>query len=109
MRRFAQVGLLVLGGLGLLQTSLFTDEYLRLVKEGMRPLLIASGVVLIGLGVTEAWVSLRRPHEHEQQEREGAGASVVPTGTVMAGTVMAVMGTTTPVCPVSPGCSSCPC
>jgi hypothetical protein len=57
VKRFAQVGLLVLGGLGLLHTSLFTDEYLRFVKEGMRPLLVASGVLLIGLGVAEAWAS----------------------------------------------------
>ncbi|OQR60050.1 TIGR03943 family protein [Streptomyces maremycinicus] len=59
MRRFAQVGLLVLGGLGLLHTSLFTDEYLRYVKEGMRPLLIASGVLLVVLGVAEAWAGRR--------------------------------------------------
>ncbi|WP_314223502.1 TIGR03943 family putative permease subunit [Streptomyces zaehneri] len=57
MRRFVQVGLLVLGGLGLLHTSLFTDEYLRYVKEGMRPLLVASGVLLLVLGVAEAWAA----------------------------------------------------
>ncbi|SES40433.1 TIGR03943 family protein [Streptomyces sp. yr375] len=81
MKRFAQVGLLVLGGLGLLHTSLFTDEYLRLVKAGMRPLLVASGVVLLGLGVTEAWASRRRPdqhdhdsgHGHEGEREEGGG------------------------------------
>ncbi|MFE7928245.1 TIGR03943 family putative permease subunit [Streptomyces sp. NPDC057456] len=57
MRRFVQVGLLVLAGLGLLHTSLFTDEYLRYVKEGMRPLLVASGVLLVVLGVAEAWAA----------------------------------------------------
>ncbi|MFE1928682.1 TIGR03943 family putative permease subunit [Streptomyces asoensis] len=57
MRRFAQVGLLVLAGLGLLHTSLFTDEYLRFVKEGMRPLLVASGLLLVALGVAEAWAA----------------------------------------------------
>lgn len=57
MKRWAQVGLLVLAGLGLLHTALFTDEYLRFVKEGMRPLLIASGALLIALGVAEAWSS----------------------------------------------------
>ncbi|MDX2682715.1 TIGR03943 family putative permease subunit [Streptomyces soliscabiei] len=57
MKRYVQVGLLVLSGLGLLHTSLFTDEYLRFVKEGMRWLLVASGVLLIGLGVAEAWAS----------------------------------------------------
>lgn len=59
MKRFAQVGLLLLAGLGLLHTSLFTDEYLRFVKAGMRPLLIASGVLLIGLGAAEAWPGRR--------------------------------------------------
>ncbi|MCX5368804.1 TIGR03943 family protein [Streptomyces sp. NBC_00103] len=63
MRRFVQVGLLALGGLGLLHTSLFTDEYLRYVKEGMRPLLVASGVLLLVLGVAEAWAA-PPPEEH---------------------------------------------
>ncbi|MFF8195064.1 TIGR03943 family putative permease subunit [Streptomyces bobili] len=59
MRRFVQVGLLVLSGVGLLRTSLFTEAYLRYVKEGMRPLLIASGVLLILLGLAEAWSAWR--------------------------------------------------
>ncbi|MFI6039633.1 TIGR03943 family putative permease subunit [Streptomyces sp. NPDC051315] len=54
MKRFVQVALLVLSGLGLLQASLLTDLYLRYVKEGMRPLLIGSGVLLVVLGVVEA-------------------------------------------------------
>ncbi|MFF6807640.1 TIGR03943 family putative permease subunit [Streptomyces sp. NPDC012616] len=62
MRRFAQAVLLVLSGLGLLHAALFTDLYLNLVKPGMRPLLIASGAVLVALGAwaaAEAWG--RRP------------------------------------------------
>ncbi|MDX5566699.1 hypothetical protein PYK79_30325, partial [Streptomyces sp. ID05-04B] len=62
MRRFAQAALLVLSGLGLLHAALFTDLYLNLVKPGMRPLLIASGAVLVALGLSaaaEAWG--RRP------------------------------------------------
>ncbi|MFJ1968677.1 TIGR03943 family putative permease subunit [Streptomyces sp. NPDC087903] len=55
MKRNLQILLLVLSGLGVLHASLFTDLYLRYVKEGMRPLLIASGVLLILLGVAEAW------------------------------------------------------
>ncbi|WP_189294488.1 TIGR03943 family putative permease subunit [Streptomyces cinerochromogenes] len=54
MKRSLQAGLLVLCGLGLLHVSLFTDLCLRYVKEGMRPLLIASGVVLLLLGVAGA-------------------------------------------------------
>lgn len=87
MKRVVQVGLLVLGGLGLLHTSLFTDEYLRYVKEGMRPLLVASGVLLVVLGVAEAWASPpkeeperhahaepgRRAHAHVEPGDEGQG------------------------------------
>ncbi|MFH9546914.1 TIGR03943 family putative permease subunit [Streptomyces sp. NPDC017435] len=75
MRRFVQVGLLVLAGLGLLHTSLFTDEYLRYVKEGMRPLLVASGVLLVVLGVAEAWSARgrRRPDGHGQEEHRRGG------------------------------------
>ncbi|MFF5535498.1 TIGR03943 family putative permease subunit [Streptomyces cinerochromogenes] len=54
MKRSLQAGLLVLCGLGLLHISLFTDLCLRYVKEGMRPLLIASGVVLLLLGIAGA-------------------------------------------------------
>ncbi|MET7474890.1 TIGR03943 family protein [Streptomyces sp. NPDC005648] len=61
MRRPLQITLLVLSGLGLLRIALFSDLYLRYVKEGMRPLLIASGAVLILLGVADA-VSYGRRH-----------------------------------------------
>lgn len=54
MKRPAQVVLVVLSGLGLLHASLFTDLYLRYVKEGLRPMLIASGVLLLVLGVAGA-------------------------------------------------------
>jgi uncharacterized repeat protein (TIGR03943 family) len=85
VKRFVQVGLLVLGGLGLLHTSFFTDEYLRFVKAGMRPLLVASGVLLIALGVAEAWASPPKEahgdgpdaghdaHGHEHSDGHGDG------------------------------------
>ncbi|GAA0931831.1 TIGR03943 family putative permease subunit [Streptomyces thermoalcalitolerans] len=60
MRRPLQMILLVLSGIGLLRVSLFTDLYLRYVKEGMRPLLIASGVLLILLGAADAVAYVRR-------------------------------------------------
>ncbi|MFJ8112929.1 TIGR03943 family putative permease subunit [Streptomyces sp. NPDC096132] len=69
MKRFAQVALLVLAGLGLLHTSLLTDEYLRFVKPGMRPLLVVSGVVLVGLGVVEALASLSKERHGAERER----------------------------------------
>ncbi|GAA3815486.1 TIGR03943 family putative permease subunit [Streptomyces phyllanthi] len=70
MRRPLQVILLVLIGLGLLHASLFTDLCLRYVKEGMRPLLIASGVLLLLLGAAEAW-SYRRPGGGDERPEHG--------------------------------------
>ncbi|MEU5595207.1 TIGR03943 family protein [Streptomyces sp. NPDC020298] len=64
MRRTAQALLLVLTGLGLLHATLFTDLYLRYVKEGLRLPLIASGVLLLlaGLGpVAKVPAARRRP------------------------------------------------
>ncbi|MEW2128945.1 TIGR03943 family putative permease subunit [Streptomyces sp. NPDC005435] len=59
MRRTVQSGLLFLTGAGLLHASLFTTLYLRYVKEGLRPLLVASGVVLIVLGVMNLVLEMR--------------------------------------------------
>ncbi|MFS4104791.1 TIGR03943 family putative permease subunit [Streptomyces sp. PD-S100-1] len=69
MKRPLQVTLLVLSGLGLLHASLFTDLFLRYVKEGMRPLLIASGVLLLLLGVAEAWATPAKTHGVGHPER----------------------------------------
>lgn len=74
MKRPLQVTLLVLSGLGLLHASLFTDLSLRFVKAGMRPMLVASGVLLLVLGVAEAW-SHQKPagedgHDHEDTDAE---------------------------------------
>ncbi|NUP19500.1 MAG: TIGR03943 family protein [Streptomyces sp.] len=54
MRRPVQAVLLSLTGIGLLHAALFTDLYLRYVKEGLRPLLIVSGVTLLLLGLAGA-------------------------------------------------------
>ncbi|MYQ49547.1 TIGR03943 family protein [Streptomyces sp. SID4985] len=59
MRRTVQSTLLLLTGAGLLHSSLFTTLYLRYVKEGLRPLLVASGVVLIVLGVMNLVLEVR--------------------------------------------------
>ncbi|MFF3659573.1 TIGR03943 family putative permease subunit [Streptomyces olivochromogenes] len=76
MKRPLQVTLLVLSGLGLLHASLFTDLSLRFVKAGMRPMLVASGMLLLVLGVAEAW-SHQKPagedghdHDHEDTDAE---------------------------------------
>ncbi|WP_030954136.1 TIGR03943 family putative permease subunit [Streptomyces sp. NRRL S-481] len=65
MKRPVQAVLLLLSGLGLLQASLFTDMFLRYVKPGMRPLLIVSGVVLLTLGLAEAWSAYRTARREE--------------------------------------------
>jgi uncharacterized repeat protein (TIGR03943 family) len=64
VRRPAQTALLALTGIGLLHTTLFTDLYLRYVKEGLRPLLIASGFMLVLLGVANATLDRRAATAH---------------------------------------------
>ncbi|MEU6083675.1 TIGR03943 family protein [Streptomyces sp. NPDC047108] len=54
MRRNVQILLLLLSGAGLLHIALFSEVYLRFVKEGLRPLLIVSGVLLVALGTVSA-------------------------------------------------------
>ncbi|WP_413099038.1 TIGR03943 family putative permease subunit [Streptomyces sp. Inha503] len=54
MKRNIQVLLLLFLGVGLLHISLLTDLYLRYVRPGLRPALIASGVLLIALGAVSA-------------------------------------------------------
>ncbi|WP_338898395.1 TIGR03943 family protein [Streptomyces sp. TG1A-60] len=78
MRRPLQALLLLLSGLGLLHATLLTDHYLRYVKEGMYPFLVASGVLLLLLGGLEAW-SVWRPegtnaHETHEGDQEGEGS-----------------------------------
>ncbi|MFF0116977.1 TIGR03943 family putative permease subunit [Streptomyces prasinus] len=73
MRRPFQTALLVLSGVGLLRVSLFTDLYLRYVKEGMRPLLIASGALLILLGVADAVSYARRREGDEHADHDDGG------------------------------------
>ncbi|MEE1766634.1 TIGR03943 family putative permease subunit [Streptomyces sp. SP18BB07] len=71
MKRPLQALLLLLSGLGLLHATVVTDHYLRYVKPGMHPLLVASGVLLLVLGAAEAW-SLWRPTAGDEQEAETA-------------------------------------
>ena len=84
MKRHVQVVLLVLSGLALLHAALFTDLYLRYVKEGLRPYLIVSGALLLLLGVAEAWSSYRpnaggehgERHEHGHEDGEEGDGGV---------------------------------
>jgi uncharacterized repeat protein (TIGR03943 family) len=57
----------VLSGAGLLRISLFSDIGLRYVKEGLQPLLVASGVILLIAGVVGA---LRPAHPTEAHGRD---------------------------------------
>lgn len=50
MKRDAQGALLILVGVAVLRLSL-TDTYLRYVKQGLQPFLIAAGVVVLALGL----------------------------------------------------------
>ncbi|MFG3094923.1 TIGR03943 family putative permease subunit [Streptomyces sp. NPDC048202] len=80
MRRLAQTALLALIGAGLLHTALFTDLYLRYVKEGLRPVLVASGVVLLLLATVNAVLDLRRPEPaaHPHADDHGHDHSTAP-------------------------------
>ncbi|MFJ6843795.1 TIGR03943 family putative permease subunit [Streptomyces griseoluteus] len=80
MRRLLQTVLLALIGAGLLHTALFTDLYLRYVKEGLRPVLIASGIVLLLLATVNAVLDLRgrEPDEHHHADEHGHDHSHAP-------------------------------
>ncbi|MER7458861.1 TIGR03943 family protein [Micromonospora sp. NPDC126480] len=58
MNRQAQACIMILFGGAVLRASL-TDLYLRYVKEGLRPFLIAASLLLIVTGVMTLWYELR--------------------------------------------------
>jgi putative membrane protein len=69
VNRQAQGFVLLLVGAAVLRAGL-TDLYLRYVKSGLRPLLLAAGVVLIMAAIATFWYERRsaraaREHEHE--------------------------------------------
>ncbi|QPP09926.1 TIGR03943 family protein [Streptomyces bathyalis] len=59
MNRHAQAAVLFLIGVAVLRAG-FTDLYLRYVKAGLRPLLLAAGIVLILTALATVWYELRR-------------------------------------------------
>ncbi|MGV9849367.1 TIGR03943 family putative permease subunit [Streptomyces sp. NPDC003442] len=81
MKRNIQVLLLLFTGVGLLHIALLTDLYLRYVRPGLRPALIASGVLLIVLGAVSAardGFPFNRPrpdedHDHGRGGHQGHG------------------------------------
>ncbi|MGW2489336.1 TIGR03943 family putative permease subunit [Streptomyces sp. NPDC001606] len=65
MNRQSQAAVLFLLGAALLHAG-STDLYLRYVKTGLRPLLLASGAVLIATAVATAWYERRRARHHRE-------------------------------------------
>lgn len=61
--------LLILCGAALLRIALFSELYLRYVKEGLRPYLVISGVALIVLGL----VGMISRDEDEDEDKYGHG------------------------------------
>ncbi|MFJ2263066.1 TIGR03943 family putative permease subunit [Streptomyces sp. NPDC087844] len=59
--------LLILCGSALLRIALFSELYLRYVKEGLRPYLVVSGAALIALGLLGL---LARTHDEDEDEYE---------------------------------------
>ncbi|MEU6140232.1 TIGR03943 family protein [Streptomyces sp. NPDC047081] len=71
MRRYGSAVLLVLVGAAILRISLLSDLYLRYVQAGLRPYLVISGVVLVGLGLPAAVVRSRSYDDDEHGEDHG--------------------------------------
>ncbi|MEU9538941.1 TIGR03943 family putative permease subunit [Streptomyces mirabilis] len=83
MNRQAQAAVLFLVGAAVLHAGL-TDLYLRYVKAGLRPLLLAAGVVLIMAAVATVWYERRgrgeagAGHGHVHREPRVAWLLVLP-------------------------------
>ncbi|MBM2623835.1 TIGR03943 family protein [Actinoplanes sp. LDG1-06] len=80
MNRLTQGVVLLLFGGAILRAS-FTDLYLRYVKEGLRPFLIATGLLLVAAAVMTIWYSWRSPDEssaeHDASPHSSSGHSAV--------------------------------
>jgi uncharacterized repeat protein (TIGR03943 family) len=74
VNRLAQAVMMLLLGGAVLRASV-TDLYLRYVKEGLRPFLIAAGVLLVTAAVMTLWHDLTdRPEpDHRDGEVDAAG------------------------------------
>lgn len=78
MNREAQSVVALLVGGAVLRIS-FTDVYLRYVKEGLRPFLIAAGLVLVAIALITIWRELRRPGKVKPTKaKDAAGATAAP-------------------------------
>jgi uncharacterized repeat protein (TIGR03943 family) len=82
VNRQAQAVVLLLVGGAILRASI-TDLYLRYVKEGLRPFLIAAGVLLVAAAVATLWYELRPRRtgahdDHSHREPAVAWLLVLP-------------------------------
>ncbi|WAX82132.1 TIGR03943 family putative permease subunit [Streptomyces sp. KMM 9044] len=68
MRRYGPALVLVLCGGAVLRSSLFSELYLRYVQQGLRPYLIASGVLLLMLGIVGAVVAGGETRDEDRRE-----------------------------------------
>lgn len=75
MRRsgYGAAVLLLLTGGAILRIALFSELYLRYVKEGLRPYLIVSGVLLVLLGAVAAVARRRGEDEADAHEHDDDG------------------------------------
>lgn len=71
MNRQAQAGVLFLLGVAVLHAGT-TDLYLRYVKAGLRPLLLAAGAVLIVTAAATLWYERRAARERKAAEEPGS-------------------------------------
>lgn len=71
MNRHAQAAVLFLIGVAVLRAG-FTDLYLRYVKAGLRPLLLAAGIVLILTALATVWHEMR-PSRGSRESRPDDG------------------------------------
>ena len=71
MNRQAQAVVMLLFGGAVVKASV-TDMYLRYVKEGLRPFLVAAGALLIAAAVMTLWYELRG-HAAEPGDDDGHG------------------------------------
>lgn len=69
VNRQAQSAVLFLLGASLLHAG-STDLYLRYVKQGLRPLVLVSGAVLIAAAVATVWYERKRARRHKRSGEE---------------------------------------
>jgi uncharacterized repeat protein (TIGR03943 family) len=75
VNRQAQAVVLLLFGGAILKASLFSELYLRYVKEGLRPFLIAAGAILVVTALCTLWYEYRPARSTPASGPDGGPAS----------------------------------